>query len=260
MELRNTFSDREDLVSYCEEFFPESRAISGSVSPVRGGRLAGLERLNNVDPIVYGKTRNALDGAVTRLSPYLRHGVIGLAEAVSAVKAVAGSTRSAYKLLQELAWRDYWRRVLAVIGEGVWEDQEPYKTGIEAEAYAEELPSDFAEATTGNDFVDGVVNKLHETGYLHNQERMKIASYLVHWRRIRWQAGARWMLTHLLDGDLASNNLSWQWVASTFASKPYIFNQENLIRVSAGRYQGRDEGGESPFAGSYDEINSRLFS
>ena len=51
---------------------------------------------------------------------------------------------------------------------------------------------------------------------------MYVASYVVHFRRVKWQAGAKFFMTHLLDGDLASNNFSWQWIASTFAGKPYI--------------------------------------
>ena len=52
----------------------------------------------------------------------------------------------------------------------------------------------------------------------------------VHWRRVSWQAGARFFLEHLVDADPASNNLSWQWIASTFSNKPYIFNLENVAK------------------------------
>ncbi|MEN0110105.1 MAG: FAD-binding domain-containing protein [Planctomycetota bacterium] len=257
--LPREFADRNALADFCRDAFPEAAAADGNVSPMRGGRIAAAARLAAVEPVAYGRSRNALTGAVTRLSPYLRHGVLGLAETRRAVIAAAGSPHAAHKLLQELAWRDYWRRVLDEIGDGVWEDREPYKTGLDADDYADELPGDFLAAETGNDFVDGVVTELHDTGYLHNQLRMKIAAYVVHWRRVRWQAGAEWMLSHLVDGDVASNNLSWQWVASTFAAKPYIFNQENLVKVTGGRYRGVDAGGGSPFAGTYDELNDRLF-
>jgi deoxyribodipyrimidine photo-lyase len=37
---------------------------------------------------------------------------------------------------------------------------------------------------------------------------------------------------HLLDGDLASNHLSWQWVAGTGSSKPYLFNADNVARYA----------------------------
>jgi deoxyribodipyrimidine photo-lyase len=51
-------------------------------------------------------------------------------------------------------------------------------------------------------------------------------------RKVHWRAGADWMLAHLLDGDLASNHLSWQWCAATFSSKPYLFNAENVARYA----------------------------
>jgi deoxyribodipyrimidine photo-lyase len=88
---------------------------------------------------------------------------------------------------------------------------------------------------------------------------------VVHWRRVRWQAGARWFLRHLLDGDPASNNLSWQWVASSFSHKPYIFNRANLERFSSGRFcaacplaQRRGADG-CPFDASYETLQARLF-
>jgi deoxyribodipyrimidine photo-lyase len=109
--------------------------------------------------------------------------------------------------------------------------------------------------------MDGFIAELHSSGWLHNHARMWLASYLVHWRRVRWQTGARWFLRHLLDGDPASNNLSWQWVASTFSHKPYVFNRSNLERYSDGRYcaicQHRDGG--CPFEASYEELATRLF-
>lgn len=257
--LETDFESRDELIAYCRTQFSEAAAVADSISDVTGGRKAAESQLAQADPIDYGRTRNSLSGSVTRLSPYLRHGVLGLAETRDRVIEIAGTPQAGYKLLQELAWRDYWHRVLDQVGSGVWEDREPYKTGYEAAEYADTLPEDFLDASTGNDFVDGVVMELSTTGYLHNQLRMKIASYVVHWRRVRWQAGATWMLSHLLDGDVASNNLSWQWVASTFAVKPYIFNQDNLVKVTGGKYHGVDADGTSPFAGTYEELNNRLF-
>jgi deoxyribodipyrimidine photo-lyase len=116
--------------------------------------------------------------------------------------------------------------------------------------------------------MDAFAADLERIGWLHNHARLWLASYVVHWRRVRWQAGARWFLRHLLDGDPASNNLSWQWVASSFGSKPYIFNRENLERFSGGRYcrncpranrGGARRPGGCPFEASYEELQQRLF-
>ena len=90
-----------------------------------------------MDPVRYGSTRNHLDGAVTRLSPYIRHGVLTLAEVRDAVFAQlrqAGLDRrearnQGGKLINELGWRDYWQRLWRRWGDGIWVDIEPHKTG-----------------------------------------------------------------------------------------------------------------------------------
>jgi deoxyribodipyrimidine photo-lyase len=61
---------------------------------------------------------------------------------------------------------------------------------------------------------------------------MWLASYVVHFRKVHWRAGADWLYGHLLDGDLASNHLSWQWVAATGSHKAYLFNAENVARYA----------------------------
>jgi deoxyribodipyrimidine photo-lyase len=259
-ELRREFSDRDDRAAHLRATFPDAAARDPRVSPILGGRRAAEARLARIEPGAYARSRNFLDGSVTRLSPYLRHGVLGLAEARDAVFAAARTPDEARKLVTEMAWRDYFRRVYAVIGEGVRDDREPIRTGVPAAAFAAEVPEDVREARTGNACIDGLVRELHETGYLHNHARMWLASYVVHFRRVRWRAGADWFLTHLLDGDPSSNHLSWQWVASTFSNKPYIFNRENLERFTGGVYcddcpvRGRCE-----FDATYETLAARLF-
>ena len=261
----------------------------------RGGRRAAEARQAAIDPARDGASRNHLDGAVTRLSPYIRHGVLTLAEVREAVFErlreneapppvvqgnlfgdAAGSAggwstgqrRAGEKLIAELGWRDYWQRLWRQLGDGIWHDREPLKTGHPAAAYAPELPADLAAASTGLACIDGFATDLMESGWLHNHARMWLAAYMLHWRRVRWQVGARWFLRHLLDGDPASNNLSWQWVASSFSHKPYFFNRANLERFSSGRYCARcpaaGRGGAAavggcPFEASYEALQERLF-
>lgn len=258
--MRRDFADRAELVAYLAAEFPAAAAESAAVSATRGGRRAAEALLAAIQPARYASTRNFLDGAVTRLSAYLRHGVLSLAEVRRAALRAATRPAEAAKLINELAWRDYWQRVYAVIGDGIWEDREPYKTGLEAAAYAPELPADIAAGTTGLACIDAFSRELVDSGYLHNHARMWLAAYVVHWRRVAWQAGARWFLAHLLDGDPASNNLSWQWVASTFSHKPYVFNRENLERYSGGVYcRACPLREQCPFDKSYEALQAELF-
>lgn len=239
----------------------------------RGGVAAARAALQQIDPLAYGTSRNHLDGAVTRLSPYIRHGVLTLAEVREAVFAWlrqrgyasperrAEGRRLAGKLISELGWRDYWQRLWLQLGDGIWHDLEPLKTGHPACTYAPELPAYVAAAATGLACMDAFAGELMARGWLHNHARLWLASYLVHWRRVRWQAGARWFLQHLLDGDPASNNLSWQWVASSFSSKPYVFNRANLERFGGERHCRACAlaGAGCPFEASYEELQARLF-
>ncbi len=254
--------NREELRSTLQTLFPQLPPDDVAMSPTRGGRAAAQAVLEKVQPESYERSRNFLDGAVTRLSAYLRHGVLTLAEVRDDALARETVPEHARKLINEFAWRDYWQRLYMQIGEGIWEDREPYKTGYRASDYATELPGEIPDDTTTLKCMDSFSQQLIETGYLHNHARMWFAAYIVHWRRVRWQAGARWFLQHLIDGDPASNNLSWQWVASTFASKPYIFNRENLERYTAGAYCRTCPHAQArtcPFEHDYESLEQTLF-
>lgn len=258
--LRRDFPDRDALIAYVRAQFPDAVDVDDHLSDVRGGRAAAEAQLARIEPGPYARTRNHLDGAVTRLSPYLRHGVLSLAETRDAALDAVDSAENAAKLVNELGWRDYYQRVYSEEGDAIWHDREPYKTGFDAADYADDLPDDIRDGETGLACIDAFSRDLAETGYLHNHARMWLASYVVHFRRVKWQAGARWFLEHLLDGDPASNNLSWQWVASTFSHKPYFFNRHNVEKYSNGRYcRDCPLAGRCDFEGSYPALERSLF-
>lgn len=227
--------------------------------PVRGGRAAALTALTAIDPVAYGRTRNHVGGAVTRLSPWIRHGVLGLAEVRDRALSLVRRPEEAEKLVSELAWRDYWLHVHAALGDGIAVDLEGPSLEPRQPVVAD-VPADVLAARTGMSCIDAFVTRLHSTGWLHNHERMWLASWLVHARGVRWQAGADWFLRHLLDGDPASNHLSWQWVAGTFAVRPYLFNRENLETFTDGAHC-RDCPllGRCDVEGSYDDLAARFF-
>jgi deoxyribodipyrimidine photo-lyase len=192
-------------------------------------RMAALERLAMVDPEAYARTRNSIEGAVTRLSPYLTHGLLSLREVYDVVNGRHPLPRE-HKLVFELGWRAYYRHVWSHRGDSI--HQSLHAGPLPEDAYLTELPADVREARTGIPAIDLAIRTLYTTGYLHNHARMWLASYLVHWRKVHWHSGAQWMLSHLLDGDVASNHLSWQWVAGTGSNKPYVFNAENIAKYA----------------------------
>lgn len=258
--MRRDFASRDELIAYVREQFPAAVDRDDHISEIVGGRQAAEAALEKVDPAQYAKSRNFLNGKVTRLSPYIRYGVLSLAEVRDFALGKVQNPENSEKLINELGWRDYWQRLYAEKGDGIWKNQEEYKTGYTAETYTPELPVDVEEGTTGMVCIDSFSRQLREMGYLHNHQRMWLAAYLVHWRHVRWQTGAIWFLQHLLDGDPASNNLSWQWVASTFSHKPYFFNCENLEKYTNGVYcQECPLYGKCDFEGSYEQIEQQLF-
>jgi deoxyribodipyrimidine photo-lyase len=110
-------------------------------------------------------------------------------------------------------------------GEAINQDLRYPQTGV---LQHDTLPVAVQEGRTGIEGIDRGIKELLSTGYVHNHQRMYIASVVCNIARCRWQTAARWMYYHLLDGDWASNMLSWQWVAGTNSSKLYFANQENI--------------------------------
>jgi deoxyribodipyrimidine photo-lyase len=253
--LQKQFDSREYLIDYVKELAPWAE---GERSYIQGGRQKAERKLVAIEPVKYARTRNFGDGKITRLSTYIHHGILSLNEVRNHALTKCSEPVQITKFIQELAWRDFWQRILTVHPEWAWEDAEPYKTGFTPQDYADVLPEDIANGKTGVACIDAFIHELTATGYIHNHARMYLASYLVHFRHIKWQVGARWFLQHLLDGDVASNNLSWQWVASTFSHKPYIFNLENVDKYF-GKLVDTSPLTNQPLHASYETLQAKLF-
>jgi deoxyribodipyrimidine photo-lyase len=200
---------------------------------------AARERLAQVHPKDYAYTRNALDGAVTCLSPYLTHGFLTVPDVAHTMyhKHRLGIQ---HKLIFELGWREYYQHLQHHLGDGI---AQPLREGVLPEsAYSLELPEDVRHGCTRVPAIDMAVRMLYGTGYLHNHARLWLASYVVHMRKVHWRVGADWLYSHLLDGDLASNYLSWQWVAATGSNKPYLFNADNVEQFAPEPWHSRGTG------------------
>lgn len=224
--------------------------------PIVGGRTEALRRLHAYNPASYGRWRNFLDAPVSRLSPYLRHGMISTVEVRDFLKANPGNDPAQVEeFLKQLAWRDFFEKVLAWFGRDLENDLEEPKHPV---TRSHRIPLDVLQGETGLPCMDGMLQELYNTGYLHNHARLWFAAYLCHFRGIAWQEGARLFRQYLLDGDWASNSCSWQWVEGTFAAKPYFANRENIARFSKDRWC-RTCKIQCPFDVDYPTLHQRLF-
>ena len=243
--------DRIERLHYMRRLFPLAKGKDLS-DQFHGGRLNALNRLHQVDAVTYHRNRNFTNGAVTRLSPYFRHGCISLKEAFEHIHQRFGA--QAEKLVFELAWRDYWRQVWYTQGQHILSDLEAPKVALGHKP----LPDTVKNAQTGLPCMDAFVHDLIDGGYVHNHGRMWFAAYVVHWLKVDWREAADWYESYLLDGDQSSNHLSWQWIASTNSVKPYYFNKENLVRYTDEQYCLKCTA-DCPFDQSYENLQTQLF-
>ena len=182
------------------------------------------KRIHAVDPGLYAKTRNFQDGAVTRLSSYISRGVISTRQVYEHIRSLRLSWDHTEKLVQELAWRDYWQQVWRAKGDLIDHDLKHPQEPVAHHG----IPKALLEGNTGVEAVDDAIAELEATGYMHNHMRMYVAAIACNFGQAHWSQPAKWMYYHLFDGDWASNALSWQWVAGANANKKYYANQANV--------------------------------
>jgi deoxyribodipyrimidine photo-lyase len=173
----------------------------------------------------YAGDRDRPDRSGTsRLSPYLKVGAI---HPRTILADLAGARSQGVRtFVGELAWREFYADVLHAEPSSAWRDLRP---DLRSMAYDEpdRLVDAWKEGRTGFPIVDAGMRQLARTGWMHNRVRMITASFLCKDLHVWWPEGARHFLGLLLDGDLASNNHNWQWVAGTGTdASPYfrVFN------------------------------------
>ncbi|MDQ0785484.1 deoxyribodipyrimidine photo-lyase [Streptomyces sp. B3I8] len=151
--------------------------------------------------------------ATSRLSPHLHFGTLSPVEVVHGARNLGGPGAEAF--VRQLAWRDFHRQVLAARPAAAHAD---YRTRHDrwrtVEAAREEVEA-WREGRTGYPVVDAAMRQLRHEGWMHNRGRLLTASFLAKTLYVDWRVGARHFLDLLVDGDLANNQMNWQWVAGT---------------------------------------------
>ena len=197
----------------------------GDTTLLPPGEVAGRERLERflADGVRdYAERRNqpATEGT-SRLSPYLKYGCVHPRTVVAGL----GRGRGADGLRTELAWRDFYGTILAARPDSARAALRPAMEDLRTDAGpgADDRFAAWAEGRTGYPIVDAGMRQLWGEAWVHNRVRMIVASFLVKDLHLDWRRGARLFMERLQDGDLASNNHGWQWVAGTGTDPaPYV--------------------------------------
>jgi deoxyribodipyrimidine photo-lyase len=205
-------------------------------------RAAGLSRLAQFAPRMgrdYASLRNTDEGPgsrlnVSMLSPYLRFRMITEEEVLQTVFE-RFTWGTAEKFIQEVFWRAYFKGYLET-HPTIWHT---YLSDLQT---LENTRGDLAyqmaiNAQTSIDCFDHWVEELKSTGYLHNHARMWFASIWIFTLKLPWQLGADFMYRHLMDGDPASNTLSWRWVGGLHTKgKTYLARPDNIAKYTNDRF------------------------
>jgi deoxyribodipyrimidine photo-lyase len=205
-------------------------------------RAAALARLEEFLPAAgrYAAERNYVRPGhenISRLSPWVQKRLLLESEIVAAART-RWSFPAVEKFVQEVYWRTYWKG---------WLEQRPaaWSRWVESvprlrESLGPEQQATLAAALAGKTGIAGFDAWAHElvaTGYLHNHARMWFASIWVFTLRLPWELGAAFFYEHLLDGDVASNTLSWRWVAGLQTpGKTYVARADNIAFYTDGEH------------------------
>ncbi len=211
--------------------------LEATWTPGEAGALARLRHFAERILTGYGSHRDrpAVDGT-SALSPHLHFGEIGPRQVVAAVHASASAdSDSAQTYLSEIGWREFAHHLLYH-----FPDTPARPLNARFEAFPWRDPDTDAEAAeglaawragrTGIPLVDAGMRQLWHHGWMHNRVRMVVASFLTKNLRLNWTLGARWFWNTLVDADLASNTLGWQWAGGCGADAAPYFRIFNPVR------------------------------
>ncbi len=221
-------------------------------------RTEALTRLSRFVPHAgrsYAQRRNYDLGAgqhtaVSTLSPYIRTRLITETEVLDAVLG-RHSLQAAEKFVQEVFWRTYWKGWLE-LRPGVWAQyRHDLRRRLDDVQTQSGLRATWEAACKGDTDIacfNAWAQELARTGYLHNHARMWFASIWIFTLKLPWELGADFFLRHLLDGDPASNTLSWRWVAGLQTQgKTYLARTSNIAKFTEGRFAPKWQlAGEAP--------------
>jgi len=219
------------------ELLPKIRWYAGISRQWQPGEAGAQQRLRAfchtaLTDYPQGRNRPDWDG-VSRLSPHLHWGELSPRQVWQAVAERCGGSPLAHSpsevYVRELGWREFAHHVL------FYNPETPERSLDQRfEHYPwQDNPDGLAawqQGRTGIPLVDAGMRQLWHTGWMHNRVRMVVASFLTKNLRTHWLYGARWFWDTLVDADLASNTLGWQWTAGCGVDAAPYFRVFNPVR------------------------------
>lgn len=194
---------------------PELAELSDATpSPelARGGETAALQQLKDWasdELATYDEHHDDLAGDRTsRISAHLHFGALSPLEVATRLRNRSG----AGPFIRQLCWRDFYHQVLAARPETSHED---YRSRGDRWNVDDADLEAWKQGRTGFPVVDAGMRQLRREGFMHNRARMIVASFLTKDLYQDWRLGAAHFMTLLVDGDVANNQLNWQWTAGT---------------------------------------------
>ncbi len=187
----------------------------GSRSPrvMPGGERAGIARLHawGRRHLEHYPDRNdvvADNDGTSHISPYLHFGCLSPLQVAVRFRDRAGGEA----FVRQCCWRDFHHQVLAARPDAAGRDFRPANVAWRRDPEAFDA---WREGRTGYPLVDAGMRQLAAEGWMHNRARLAVASFLTKHLVIDWRAGADHFMSLLVDGDVANNQMNWQWVAGT---------------------------------------------
>lgn len=189
------------------------------------------DKINDYDS---GRDLPSIDGT-SRLSPHLAFGEISPRQINAAIRAGLqnGSLmddENTETYLREIGWRDFANHLLYHFPATT---TEPLDSRFGKFPWRKIKPAElkrWQQGNTGIPLVDAGMRQLWQTGWMHNRVRMVVGSLLIKNLGYHWKEGAHWFWDTLVDADLASNTMGWQWVAGSGADAAPYFRVFNPVR------------------------------
>ena len=220
IKFTNSIQTEKKTIDTLKKYFTQNNEVI-----VRGGRKQGLLKLKGLSKFKdYAKIRNLPMYNTTLLSAYIKFGCVSMREVYHAMIKHVGKKS---ELTRQLIWHDFYAFLMMFLPEEQTIGGGNFKNKKVAWKNNPSLFRKWCEGKTGIPIIDASMRQLNTVGWMHNRSRLLVSNFLTKVLKIDWHKGERYFATMLVDYDVSSNNLNWQWSSGVGTDRtPYerIYN------------------------------------